>query len=112
MEKPKTENTKFAVIEISGAQLKVFEGKKYEIDYIEAQKGDKIEIDKVLLVSDDEKVHVGKPYLEKAKVSVTIDAQKKAEKIKGLIFKAKSRYRKHYGHRALLTRILVEKISV
>jgi large subunit ribosomal protein L21 len=112
MEKEKTENTKFAIIEISGSQIKVVEGKKYEVDHMEGEKGDKVEIDKVLLLEDGNKTHIGKPYVEKAKVTATIDSQKKGEKIKGLIFKAKARYRKHYGHRSLITRLLIEKISV
>ena len=103
---------KFAVIEISGTQVKVFEGKKYEVDYIEGEKGTKLKLDKVLLVSDGEKMTVGKPYVEKANVEVVIDSQKKDEKIRGLIYKAKSRYRKSYGHRSLITRLLIEKISV
>ncbi len=111
-EKEEVANPKFAVIEISGTQIKVFEGKKYEVDYIEGEKGTKMDLEKVLLVSDGEKLIVGKPYVEKAKVSVLIDSQKKGEKIKGLIYKAKSRYRKSYGHRSLVTRLLIEKISV
>ncbi len=114
MEKTKNEKTqeKFAVVEASGTQLKLIEGKKYEVDFIEGNKGDKVNLDKVLLIVEGEKVHIGKPYLEKAKVSAIIDSQKKGEKINGLIYKAKSRYRKHYGHRSLVTRLLIEKISV
>ncbi len=112
MEKENKQNEKFAIVEISGSQLQVFEGKKYEVDYIEGEKGDTIEIDKVLLVEDGKKTHVGKPYVEKAKVKAKIDSQKKGEKVKGLIFKAKARYRKNYGHRSKITRILIEKISV
>jgi len=102
----------FAVVEASGSQFKVLEGKKYELDHMEGEKGAKIELDKVLLIADGDKVLVGKPYVEKAKVLATIDSQKKDEKIRGLVFKAKSRYRKHYGHRAKITRVLIEKISV
>ncbi len=112
MKKTKTENLKFAVIEVSGTQLKVFEGKKYEIDYTEGEKGDSVEFEKVHLVQDGEKTLVGKPYVVKAKVKAKIDSQKKGEKIKGLLFKAKARYRKNYGHRALITRVLIEKITV
>lgn len=115
MEKKKTTKKtepKFAVIEISGSQLKVFEGKKYEVDYIEGEKESKLELDKVLLIDNGKKVILGKPYIPKAKVTAIIDSQKKGEKIKGLIFKAKSRYRKHYGHRSLVTRLLIKKISV
>ena len=111
-EKKEVSEPKFAIIEISGTQVKVFEGKKYEVDYIEGEKGTKLKLDNVLLVSDGEKIVVGKPYVEKANVEVVIDSQKKGEKIRGLIYKAKSRYRKSYGHRSLITRLLIEKISV
>jgi large subunit ribosomal protein L21 len=109
---PKEKSEKFAVIEISGTQLKVVEGKKYEVDYIEGEKGSKVVLEKVLLVVNGEDVKLGKPYLVKAKVNALIDSQKKGDKIKGVIYKAKSRYRKHYGHRSLVTRLLIEKISV
>ena len=112
MEKEKTKKSKFAVVEISGSQLQVFEGKKYEVDYTEGQKGDKVVLDKVLLVEDEGKTKIGKPYVDKAKVEAVIDSQKKGEKINGLVYKAKSRYRKHYGHRSLITRLLINKISV
>ncbi len=112
MEKKNKQEEKFAVIEISGAQLQVFEGKKYEVDYIKGEKGDEVEIDKVLLVEDGKNTHIGKPYVEKAKVKAKIDSQKKGEKIKGLVYKAKARYRKNYGHRSKITRLLIEKISV
>ncbi len=110
--KPKVEKEKFAVIEISGSQLKVVEGKKYEVDLIKSEKGEKITLDKVLLVVDGDDVVLGKPYIAKAKVEAIVDSQKKGEKIKGLVYKAKSRYRKHYGHRSQITRLLIEKISV
>lgn len=112
MEKKNKENIKFAVVEVSGSQIKMLEGKKYEVDLMQGEKGDKVTLDKVLLVQDGEKTHMGKPYLEKAKVEATIDSQKKGEKIKGLIFKAKARYRKNYGHRSMITRLLIDKISV
>ncbi len=109
--KPKTKD-RFAVVEIKGSQVKVYEGKKYEVDFIEGEKGSKVDFDKVLLFSEEGKVKLGKPYLSKAKVTTVIDSQKKGEKIDGLKFKSKSRYRRHYGHRSLVTRLLVKEISV
>ena len=35
---------KFAVIKLGGAQLKVVEGKEYEVNKLDGKKGDKIEI--------------------------------------------------------------------
>jgi large subunit ribosomal protein L21 len=102
---------KFAIIKISGVQLKVFEGMKYEINKISGNKGDKIEISDVLLVFDGKETKIGTPLVEGAKVTLEIASQKKGKKIDGLIYKAKARYRKRYGFRANLTDVVVKKIS-
>lgn len=110
--KETTEKTsKFAVIKLAGSQLKVFEGKEYEVNKLSGEKGDKIEIKDVLLVSDGKDTKIGKPLVKDAKVDLEITSQKKGEKIDGLIYKAKSRYRKRYGFRPEITRVLVKKIS-
>jgi large subunit ribosomal protein L21 len=107
--KTKTEN-KFAVIEIAGTQLKVEEGKEYEIRNIEGKKGDKLEISDVLLISDGEKTELGNPTIKDAKVVLEITSQGKGEKVNGFKYNAKARYRKHFGARPLITKVLVEKI--
>lgn len=101
----------FAIIELAGTQLKVREGKEYEVNKLSGNKGDKIEIKNVLLVSDGKDVKVGKPYVKDAKVSLEITSQKKDTKIRIFKYKAKARYRRTYGHRASITRVLVKKIS-
>ncbi|HCC67697.1 TPA: hypothetical protein DEP90_00575 [Patescibacteria group bacterium] len=44
-------------------------------------------------------------------MTLEIMSQKKGEKIKVFKYKAKSRYRRSYGHRPQVTRVLVKKIS-
>ncbi|HOF79000.1 MAG TPA: 50S ribosomal protein L21 [Candidatus Dojkabacteria bacterium] len=110
-ETKKVSKNKFAVIAISGVQLKVYEGKEYEINKLVGNKGDKIEISEVLLIADGEDIKIGNPYIEGSKVSLEISSQKKGEKINGLKYKAKSRYRKHFGSRPLITKVLVKKIG-
>lgn len=110
-EKTEKKNKKFAVIKLAGTQLKVFEGKEYEVNKLSGKKGDKIEIKDVLLVFDGKEAKIGEPLVKDAKVSLEITSQKKGKKIDGLIYKAKSRYRKRYGFRPEITRVLVKKIS-
>ena len=108
----KTENDKkFAVIKIAGTQLKVFEGKEYDINKIEGNKGDKVEIPDVLLVVDGDDIKMGDPLVKDSKVVLEITSQKKDAKIDVLKYKAKSRYRKSKGHRALISRVLVKEIK-
>lgn len=103
--------SKFAVIKLAGVQLKVSEGKEYEVNKLSGNKGDKLEIKDVLLVADGENIQIGKPLVDGAVVKLEITSQFKGDKIKGLIYKAKSRSRRRYGYRADLTKVLVKKIS-
>ncbi len=107
----KNENIeKFAVIKISGTQLKVYEGKEYEVNKIEGNKGDKVEITDVLLVFDGKDIKLGAPLVEGSKVTLEITSQKKDKKVDVFKYKAKSRYTRSMGHRALISRVLVKKI--
>ena len=102
---------KFAVIKLAGSQLKVFEGKEYEVNKLKGEKGDKIDIEEVLLVHDGKETIIGTPHIQGSKVTLEITSQKKGKKIDGLKYKAKSRYRKRYGFRPEITRVIVKKIA-
>ena len=101
---------KFAVIAISGVQLKVYVGKEYEVEKLEGKKGDKIEVKEVLLLSDGKDVKIGKPYLKDAVVKLEITSQKKGEKIEGFKYAAKARQRTRYGYRPSITKVIVKSI--
>lgn len=105
------ETKKFAVIKLAGVQLKVYEGKEYEVNKLEGVKGDTLEIKDVLLVQNGEETKVGTPLVDGAKVVLEITSQKKDDKVRVFKFKAKSRYRRTKGHRALITRVAVKSID-
>ncbi|MCD4811820.1 50S ribosomal protein L21 [bacterium] len=110
-DKKDKKNEKFAVIKLAGTQIKLQEGNQYEVRKLKGDKGDKIVVTDVLLVVDGKDVKIGTPNVEGAKVTLEITSQKKGEKIKVFKYKAKSRYRRTYGHRPQITRVLVKKIS-
>lgn len=105
------ETKKFAVIKLAGVQLKIYEGKEYEVNKLEGEKGDTLEIKDVLLVQNGEDTKVGTPLVDGAKVVLEITSQKKDDKVRVFKFKAKSRYRRTQGHRALITRVAVKSID-
>ena len=99
----------YAVIRIKGHQYKVSEGEEILVDYLGKEKPEP----EILLVVDGEKVTVGKPVVKEAKISVKVLADlEKGEKIDVRKYKSKSRYKKHIGFRAYMTRLLIEKITV
>ncbi|MCK4534726.1 MAG: 50S ribosomal protein L21, partial [Syntrophobacterales bacterium] len=57
----------YAVIKTGGKQYKVSEGEILNFEKIEGDNGDTVSFDEVLLVSKDEDVQVGTPFVEGAK---------------------------------------------
>ncbi len=72
--------------------------------------GDKVELDKVLLISTDEGVTVGNPTISGAKVVATSQGEHKGDKVIVLKFKNKVRFTKKQGHRQLYTRLAINEI--
>jgi len=72
--------------------------------------GNTVELDKVLLIADDDRVTVGTPTVDGAKVMATSQGEGKAKKVIVFKYKPKVRYRKKTGHRQLYTRLAIDKI--
>ena len=101
----------FAIVEIKGHQYKVAEGDKVQISFMEeAKKGDKVEFDEVLLISDKE-VTLGMPFIAGAYIEVKVLGEFKDKKLRIFKMKPKKRYRKTQGHRQMYTEVEVIKIA-
>ncbi len=100
-----------AIVEIAGQQFKVVKGQEIFVHRLEGKEGDKVSFDKVLLKEDGGKVTVGKPTVDKSKVTVKILEHLKGDKV--IVFKKKRRkaYQKRNGHRQQFTKISIESIS-
>ena len=72
--------------------------------------GDTVELDKVLLIANGDKVTVGTPAIDRAKVIATSKGEGKAKKIIVFKYKPKVRYRKKTGHRQFYTRLVIDRI--
>ena len=97
----------YAIVEINGQQFKVEQGKKLFVNHIkDAEEGQTVEFDKVLLVDNDGAVTVGAPTVEGAKVVAEVkNPLVKGDKV--IIFKMKRRKdsRKKNGHRQQYTEV-------
>ena len=79
---------------------------------LSADSGDNIELDRVLMVSDGDKLTVGTPTIEGAKVLASVVERGRGKKIFIIKFKAKSRYHRKTGHRQSYTRLEVKEIKL
>jgi large subunit ribosomal protein L21 len=102
----------YAVVETGGKQYKVSAGETIEVERLPLKVGQKVELDKVLLVSDENKVQVGSPTIEGAKVMATVASQGKGKKVIIFKYKPHNRYRRKSGHRQAYTRLQIDKIIV
>ena len=91
--------------------MKVEEGAELFVNLIDAEKGDEIAFDEVLLIDTDGDVKVGTPHL-KATVNATVIDHAKGDKI--IVFKKKRRkgYKVTNGHRQQFTKIKVDSITI
>jgi len=101
----------YAIVNIAGQQFKVEKGKKVYVHKLPGSVGDEVSFDKVMLISNDEQVTVGSPFLTHAIVYAQIISQLRGDKV--LVFKKKRRksYQKMNGHRQYFTEILIEDIA-
>ena len=105
-------NLMYAIVEINGQQFKAEQGKKLFVNHIkDAQEGQTVEFDKVLLVDNEGTVQVGAPAVEGAKVVCeVVNPLVKGDKV--IVFKMKRRkdYRKKNGHRAQFTEVTIKSV--
>lgn len=110
MDKKVSNGVKIAVIESGAKQYRVSPGDKIKVEKLSAKEGDKIEFDKVLLVSNDGKTVIGTPLISGAKVTGDVLKQGRAPKVVLTKYKAKERQRVHKGHKQPFTEIQIVDI--
>jgi large subunit ribosomal protein L21 len=100
----------FAVIKTGGKQYKVAEGDEIIIEKLDAEAGNDVTFEEVLLLGKDGKVEVGAPTVAGASVVGKVAEQRKGAKV--MIFKKRQRntYRRKKGHRQLETVVTIESI--
>jgi large subunit ribosomal protein L21 len=102
----------YAVVQTGGKQYMVQEGNNIFVEKLAFEKGQEVVLDNVLLLSDADKVTVGRPKVEGAKVIAEVVGQDRAPKV--IIFKkrTKKNYKRMQGHRQYLTELKIKTIQV
>ena len=100
----------YAIIASGGKQYKVEEGLSIDVEKLNANIGDKVNFD-VMLVSDGKTVKAGSPLLKNVVCEAEVIAHGKADKIVVFKYKAKKNERKKQGHRQPFTRVKILSIK-
>ena len=102
----------FAVVQLGNQQFKVVEGETVTANRLDLEVGQKIALDKVLLVSDGKTVTVGQPFVKGAEVKAEVLAHPRGVKVIAFKYRKRKDSARTHGHRQDLTSVKIEKISL
>ncbi|MDR0946659.1 MAG: 50S ribosomal protein L21 [Ruminococcus sp.] len=102
----------YAVIETGGKQYQVKEGDEIYIEKLGADTDAAVTFDKVILVSGDDGIKTGKPYVEGAVVEAVVVKNGKGKKINIFTYHSKEGSTYHrQGHRQPYTKVRIESVK-
>ena len=101
----------YAIVEIAGQQFKVEAGKNIFVHRLEAEEGNNIKFDQVLLIEEDGKITIGEPTIKDAIVEGKVLDHVRGDKV--IVFKKKRKkgYRIKNGHRQNFTQVEIVSIN-
>ncbi|MDN6640321.1 MAG: 50S ribosomal protein L21 [Tetragenococcus sp.] len=100
----------YAIIKTGGKQYKVEENQPIYIEKLDAEAGEKVTFDEVVLVGGDT-TKVGNPLVEGASVEGTVDKNGKQKKVVTFKYKPKKDSHRKQGHRQPYTKVTINVIN-
>ena len=101
----------YAVIVSGGKQHRVKEGETLKLEKLEVETGGSVEFDRVLLVADGDRVQVGAPVVDGAKVTAEVVNHGRHDKIQIIKFRRRKHSMKQMGHRQWYTEVKITGIK-
>ena len=110
--KPEKKDAIFAIAETSGKQVLFEIDRYYDLNRINAKEKEKITLENILLINENGKISIGKPYIKNAKIELEVISHKRDRKIIVYKMRPKKKTRRKMGHRQDLTRVMVKSINI
>jgi large subunit ribosomal protein L21 len=101
----------YAVVKSGGKEYRISKGDILRVEKLGGKVGDQVAIKEVLLVSQEDQVRVGNPYLANAVVTGEIIQEVKGRKVQTYKMKKRKNYRRFKGHRQTYTYLKVNDIQ-
>ncbi len=102
----------YAVIETGGKQYRVEVGTELEVELLQAEPGDNITLDRVLLVADGDESTIGHPVIAEAAVEAEVVRRDRGEKLVSFKYRPKARSRVKKGHRQELMILRITDVKL
>jgi large subunit ribosomal protein L21 len=100
----------YAVVETGGKQYRLQAGDVVRVERLEAEVGQEVVLDRVLMVGGEDSLKFGSPLVSGACVKAEVVAQERADKVLVFKFKSKKNYRRMRGHRQYYTELRVREV--
>jgi large subunit ribosomal protein L21 len=100
----------YAVIETGGKQYRVEVGTELEVELLQADAGETVAFDRVLLIADGDSAAIGTPVVANGSVAGEIVRRDRGEKLISFKYRPKARRRVKKGHRQELTVVRISDI--
>jgi large subunit ribosomal protein L21 len=101
----------YAVIVTGGKQYRVEKDSLLKVEKLDAAPGSTVSFDEVLLVADGANIKVGKPRVDGAKVSATVESHGQGEKKVIVKFRRRKHYKRAGNHRQQYTLVKITGIA-
>ncbi len=101
-----------AVVRTGGKEYRISKGDLIRVEKMEGKVGDQVTMKDILMISDEDKVQVGNPFLTHAVITGEIVQQVRGKKVLTYKMKRRKNYRRTKGHRQAYTYIRVNEIGV
>jgi large subunit ribosomal protein L21 len=101
----------YAVFKTGGKQYRASQGDRLRVEKLDADVGDSVEFDQILLVGEGSDIQVGAPLVEGGKVEAKVTAQGRDKKVEVIKFKRRKNYKRQHGHRQHYTEVEITSIS-
>ncbi len=101
----------YAVIKTGGKQYRVAAGETLKIESLEAEVGNTVSFDDVLLVANGDTIKVGSPRVDGGVVKAEVLAHDRGDKIRIVKHRRRKHYHKEQGHRQNFTEVKITEIA-
>jgi large subunit ribosomal protein L21 len=102
----------YAIFSALGKQFRAEKGQTLQVPLMDAEPGQKVTFDKVLLSSDGDTVRCGTPTVPGASVVAEVIGRAKGDKIYVFKFKRRKNYRRKTGHRQKYTEVRITDLKL
>lgn len=102
----------YAVVESGSKTYRVAAGDTLVVDRLVADAGQPYTFERVLLVSNEGKLSVGRPLVDKAAVVADVVEHKRGPKVVAFKMKRRKGYHRTVGHRQELTVLKIKEIKL